>query len=145
MGIFINLSNHPSTKWDAAQKAAAGDVVDVPFPNVPAAATEEEVAALAAKTAKAVETAFGGARAWYEAHHEGYHSPEEVDAIMAPIIANRQVLVQGEFSLCAELWPRLAAMGFVPVVACSERVSIDNGDGSKTAVFKFVKFRRVRV
>ncbi len=34
---FINLTNHPSTKWGADQLAAAkkyGNIVDIPFPAV---------------------------------------------------------------------------------------------------------------
>ena len=45
--MFINFSNHPSVRWSAEQTAAAiefGDIVDVPFPDVPAGA---DTAALA--------------------------------------------------------------------------------------------------
>lgn len=137
--IFINVSNHPSTRWDAEQMAAAGGhVVDVPFPNVPPEATEEEVAAIAAAVVEAVGNV--NYNFWQSLPKDEYERAA-TSASRAPT----QVLVQGEFSLCAELWPRLADYGFTPVVATSERQSVDLGDGKKAAVFKFVKFRRVRV
>ena len=43
---FINLSNHPSDKWDEKQMEAAkqyGEVMDIPFPSIPAQADENEV------------------------------------------------------------------------------------------------------
>ena len=48
--MFINFSNHPSVRWSAEQTAAAiefGDIVDVPFPDVPAGADTAAVSALA--------------------------------------------------------------------------------------------------
>ena len=50
--MFINFSNHPSVRWSAEQTAAAiefGDIVDVPFPDVPAGADTAAVSALAAR------------------------------------------------------------------------------------------------
>lgn len=48
---FYNITNHPSTKWGADQLAAAcelgGEVIDLPFPNVPPLATSEDVSAMA--------------------------------------------------------------------------------------------------
>lgn len=49
---FFNVSNHPHNKWSEAQKAAAlaltdGEIIDVPFPNVPPTASEEDVDKLA--------------------------------------------------------------------------------------------------
>lgn len=48
--IFINFSNHPSGRWDVKQKKASeqyGRIVDIPFPMVPAQASQEEVGILA--------------------------------------------------------------------------------------------------
>ena len=55
--MFINLSNHPALKWSKEQSAAAaeyGDIVDIPFPSVPAEADEAEVNALAETYAEKV-------------------------------------------------------------------------------------------
>ena len=48
--MFINFSNHASTRWGVPQKQAAkkyGEIVDVQFPNVNPEATSEEVHELA--------------------------------------------------------------------------------------------------
>ena len=125
MAVFVNVSNHPSDKWDEKQLSAAGNVLNVVFPNVPPEATEEEIEALATKVVEDVVSRLAAA---------GALTNEE-----------KRVLVQGEFSLCNEIWKKLGAMGFQPVVATSERQSVDLGDGKKTTVFKFVQFRRIRV
>ncbi len=48
---FYNITNHPSAKWSADQLAAAselgGEVIDLPFPNVPPLATSQDVSATA--------------------------------------------------------------------------------------------------
>ena len=48
--MFLNISNHPSSAWNAKQLEAArqyGEIVDLHFPNVSPSATKEEVQALA--------------------------------------------------------------------------------------------------
>jgi len=49
--MFVNISNHPSSKWSTAQRSAAeqlgGAIIDIPFPNIPATATRQEIAKLA--------------------------------------------------------------------------------------------------
>ena len=47
--MFINLSNHPSTNWSEKQLADArqyGDIVEYPFPDIPATEGEGYVASL---------------------------------------------------------------------------------------------------
>lgn len=43
--MFLNLSNHPSADWPAAQRASAeaigGEILDEPFPDVPPEAAED--------------------------------------------------------------------------------------------------------
>lgn len=53
----------------------------------------------------------------------------------------RRVMVGGEFSLTVVLVRRLARAGFQPVLALSERVSVDGPDGKKTSVFKHRGFK----
>ena len=46
MGVFINLSNHPSNAWSKEQYEAAseyGEVVDIPFPQIEASSSEEDI------------------------------------------------------------------------------------------------------
>lgn len=116
--MFLNISNHPSSKWAPEQlSATGGEVVDIPFPNVEPTATTAEITAMAISLTRLFCGRF----------------PEKGTA-----------LVQGEFSLCSELWRMLSAMGWRIVVATSERVSVENGDGTKTVSFRFVQFREIR-
>mgnify|MGYP001297379241 CR=1 FL=1 len=121
--MFINISNHPSGRFDAAQLAAAselgnGQVHDLPFPNVPPEASPEEVRALALDLVSRV--------------------PSEA----------RVAMVQGEFSLFLEVVPRLQERGVQIVVATSERDVVEGPDGQKVVRFRFCQFRtlpRVRL
>lgn len=48
--MFVNFTNHPSGSWGAAQRRAAqvyGEILDLPFPDVPPALSAAAVAALA--------------------------------------------------------------------------------------------------
>lgn len=117
MAHFINVSNHPSAKWGAEQRAAAeafGEITDLAFPNVEPSATTEEIGALA-------------------------------DLLLWQIPAGATVLCQGEWTLAYAMCTRLRARGHRVVVACSRReVEESQGeDGStrKVAVFRFCGFR----
>ena len=117
MGRFVNLTNHPSARWSEAQlQAAGGDVVDVPFPNVPPAAGRDEVESLA------------------------NHVVEQVLDLNPGT-----VLVQGEMTLTYRVVSALHQHGVKVVAATSERrvVETTNEDGStdKRVVFSFVQFR----
>ena len=49
--MFVNFTNHPSGSWGAAQRRAAqvyGEILDLPFPDVPPTLSAAEVAARAA-------------------------------------------------------------------------------------------------
>lgn len=121
---FINFSNHKSTSWSAEQTDAAkslahgGCIIDVPFPNVPPSASEEEVAEMA-------KDAF--ATIW--------------DA--KPAV----VMVMGEFSLSHKVTERLKGNYITVVVATTEREVVEKtnekGETVKVSSFKFVKFRKV--
>ena len=55
--VFINLTNHHSKYWREQQKKEAhkyGAIVDIPFPNVPAEATEDDIRRLCDATVKKV-------------------------------------------------------------------------------------------
>ena len=50
--IFLNHTNHPSSKWSVEQISAAkifGEIVDVPFPNIPPQLDENEVKEIVAE------------------------------------------------------------------------------------------------
>lgn len=115
---FANLSNHPYDRWDESQLKAAtemvkgGELLMFPFPNVPATATTEQVQQMA-------------------------------DGICRDILGmeTTHAMVQGEPTLVKAITDRLIPAGVICVAACSERNSVDNGDGTKTVSFDFVQFR----
>lgn len=116
---FINFSNHPSTGWGEEQRNACGEgtnIIDVKFPAVPSTATTSEVKALAEKCVEEILS----------------HKPVAV-------------MVAGEMTLVVAVVTLLQAHGVKVVSACSERVSIEsvgeNGEVTKTSVFRFVQFR----
>ena len=131
MAIFVNISNHPSSKWSKEQLDAAhrmGEIVDILFPNIPASASKEDVKKIACDVVSAAY------------HVDGFDVED-----------SNFVLVQGEMSATYEMVQRFATlnymtgMTFIPVVACSERnvieKQLDDGTTKKEVVFKFVKFR----
>ncbi len=111
---FLNLSNHPSANWDAAQTKAAlalaERIEDIEFPAVPPAADEKEIEALA-------ETCMA-------------QIPPETS----------HALVQGEFTLTVELVRRLQARGITCLAATSMR-NVEEADGRRVSTFAFVRFR----
>lgn len=124
--MFVNLSNHPSEKWSDQQKgmfSGGHAIVDIPFPPVPASASMVEVHAMARDIVAA--HFIDPARGWTDGR-------------------KNRVMVQGEFSLTIELTRMLQALGWECVVACSERNTVDNDDGTKTTRFEFVRFRILR-
>lgn len=119
MGVFINFSNHPSSKWSKEQIDAAlkyGALVDVEFPKVNPAATEEDIKVLGDECVKKILS-------------------------LSPNI----VMCQGEFTLTYYVVDRLKENGVQCVSACSERVAeehkAEDGTLIKSSIFKFVSFR----
>ena len=116
---FINFSNHPIAKFTPEQLQALEGfsiVAEVPFPQVPASASREEVQALA---------------------------QESVERIMA--FRPDVVMCQGEFTLTYAVVTELKARGVKVVSACSDRnsreVVHDDGSVTKESVFRFRQFR----
>lgn len=116
--MFINFSNHPSTCWGKNQIKAAevyGEIVDIPFPAVPADSDEAGIQELA-------DTYIAKIRAYRPAC----------------------VLCQGEFTLAYRVIHELLQEGIKTVAACSDRVCREyaiDGITEKTAIFEFVRFR----
>lgn len=118
--IFINLTNHPSNKWDEKQIEAAkqyGEIIDISFPDITAQADEKQIVKLAEQ---------------YFDHIRGYHCTA--------------VMVQGEFTFTYHLVKMLEEAGIPALAACSERKveEIVNSDYSvsKKVDFHFVRFRK---
>ena len=116
--MFINFSNHASTRWGVPQKQAAkkyGEIVDMQFPNVDPEAISEEVHELARVCAEKIME-------------------------MKP----ECVLCQGEFCLSYQVIQKLKKAGIKVVAACSERKTEEKkigNDTRKVSYFIFVQFR----
>lgn len=115
--MFVNISNHPSAKWDTRQRALAlalaqGEyILDVPFPEVPANASCADIYHMARRLAATV--------------------PDEACYAM----------VQGEFTLTFSVIKELQARGITCVAATSRRFVTLSIDGVKESRFEFVQFR----
>lgn len=117
--MFLNFSNHPSDRWNKAQRQAAegyGEIRDVPFPDVPSLAKTEEITILANQYSERIIR-------------------QHPDCVMC----------QGEFTLTMAVVRRLQKAGILCVCACSERRAVEehmsDGTTKKTAIFEFVQFR----
>ena len=128
--MFVNFTNHPSGSWSAAQRRAAqvyGEILDLPFPDVPPTLSAAEVAALADEWAARI-------------------------LALRPAC----VLCQGEMTLTTRVVRLLSIFPFssiqyqgvrgVPVVAaCSARCAASRTDADgcthRQTEFRFVQFR----
>ena len=115
--MFINLSNHSSQRWEEEQLNAAkklgGDITDIAFPNIMPASTSFEVDALA---------------------------NQYLEKVLE--LQPNAVMVQGEMTFVFSFVKKLQQAGIPAYAATTERISVENPDGSKTSVFKFVQFRQ---
>ena len=119
MPKFINLSNHSSDKWGAAQRSAAesyGKIVDISFPSISPHADSAEIDLLVS---------------------EYYSKIKEYDC--------SAVMVQGEFVFTYRLVKHLKESGYTILSACTERrvteFTDENGRTQSRSVFEFVGFR----
>ena len=116
--LFINFSNHPSSRWGDAQLAAAekyGEICDLPFPVVDEQSSEEEVSQLADR---------------YVATIMSMGIPEDLT-----------VHVMGEMTFTFAVVKRLKELGIRCVASTSERRTTYTADGVKMSEFSFVRFR----
>lgn len=116
--IFLNLSNHPSDKWDEEQTAAArefGDIADYPFPSIEPTATEGEIERLAEETLQQIAERYAG--------------------------SELTVHVMGEMTFTFALVARLKERGIRCVASCTERMAEEREGGEKLSTFRFVGFR----
>lgn len=119
--MLINLSNHPSANWKQEQVEAAkkyGRVHDMDFPQIDPEAGSLQVAQLADQ---------------YEQKVRQLLAQENTGA--------SAVHLMGELTFCFALVARLQKAGITCLASTSRRDTVENGDGSKTSVFRFVRFR----
>jgi len=118
--MFINHTNHPSSKWGEKQTAHAMElcanegIADVPFPQIPAGASSDEVQRMAEDKV-----------------HELYF-----------IQGHRTILVQGEMTYVHHFINAAKRLGIYCYAACSERIAEEMPDGSIKKDFQFVQFRQ---
>ena len=117
--IFINHTNHPSSKWGIEQISAAtilGDIIDFPFPNIPPQADEIEIKKIVEENLREILN-------------------------FSPAF----VLCQGEFNYTFEMVTELKKNNISVVAATSERIvsTVIEEDGSSRSIstFRFVRFR----
>ncbi len=116
--MFINLSNHTSTRWSEAQKEAArqyGEIVDIPFPAVSPHISSEELDELV---------------------EEYFNKIQQYSDVV--------VMVQGEFIFTYRMIVLLKKHGIRVVAAQSDRRTIEFVDENKNtrreSEFEFIKF-----
>lgn len=133
MTKFINLTNHPSNGWSEKQINAAkmygkkltfdgkelqadekpNQIIDYSFPNIPPNATSRKV---------------------FDFVDYAFNKIVEMEDV-------NFVLLQGEFTFVVKLSALLKSSGYKVGCATTERVSVENPDGTKTSKFEFVQFR----
>jgi len=117
---LLVISNHPPEKWADDQKAGWDVINYIPFPDVPAAESLEEVVDLALPIIDQI-------RDWREGHPDG------------------RVSIQGEFTLTAYLVTAVEkAYGWVFSFPTTERRVVEEVKDRETvrkAVFCFVRWR----
>lgn len=117
--MLINLSNHPTVMWLPEQLAAAhnayGEVIDLPFPAVPADADEAEILALAQTYLRKVQNTY------------------------APEVA--AIHIMGEMTFTYTLVCLLKDAGYTCVASTTLRKVYEEAPGRRTSVFHFVRFR----
>jgi hypothetical protein len=116
--MLLNLSNHPSTTWSAAQLSAAqaayGGVSDHPFPAIDPVWVKQDIHALA----------------------EQY-----VATILALSPRPVAVHLMGELTFSFALVRLLQALGITCVASTARRQVVEKAPGHKEAIFEFVQFR----
>ena len=116
--IFLNISNHPSTKWSDEQLKAAqkyGEVIDIQFPQVPADEDAVTVYNLANMSVKNLLRLYKD--------------------------ADITIHIMGEMTF-TYAFVHIAKAHSIPCLASTtERIATEK-DGVKTSIFQFVQFRQ---
>ena len=122
--IFINLSNHPSSKWDVKQITAAlkmvdnGPIIDVTFPSIEPELEYSDVIDLAKDYFTKVTNLINE----YEVDYVVFH-------------------IMGEMTFTYNLVKILNDNGYHCYASTTKRNVVEK-DGVKTSVFEFVQFRK---
>ena len=121
MNYFVNLSNHSSMKWSDEQRNAAreyGAIVDIPFPQIDPEADTDEI--------------FDLADNYLDEIYNKYHRFEDNELT---------IHVMGELTFVFAFVTAAKNYGITCVASTTERV-VEENNGVKTSIFKFIKFRK---
>lgn len=122
--LFINISNHPSSKWDVKQIDAAlamvnnGPIIDMPFPNIDPNMSSSDVIDLADNYFSKILNLIHE----YEADYVVFH-------------------VMGEMTFTYNLVKLLNENGYHCYASTTKRNVVEKEDGTKISVFEFIQFR----
>ena len=118
--MIINLSNHPSEGWQEKQRAAArcyGEIVDMPFPVIPAESGEGDIASFVRDYLGRIEA-----------------------------LRPDAVFLMGEYTFVYMMAGELEERGIPALSSSSERIvterTMEDGAIEKSTRFDFVRFRR---
>jgi hypothetical protein len=124
MKVFINYSNHPTSKWSSDQLNAAKEmadrVIDESFPQINPEATEFDVVDLAKSEINRLFQTYSG-----------------YDEFIIHI-AGEMTFVAYFVSQINKWW----AANAICITSTTKRDVMENSDGSKTVKFGFVRFRQ---
>ena len=121
--MFINISNHPSTGWKEEQTNDAqiyGNIVDIPFPNIPPQMDTEEMKLIVDDYIRKIEVLTIGKTEGMLIHVMG----ESVFSFMLVVFLLRK--------------------NYKVVASTTERIVSYEGDVKRTE-FKFVRFREYKL
>ena len=107
---LINISNHPSNKWETGQSLDYGKVIDIPFPAINYDSNFQRIA-----------------DSIYDTIRNRYHrTPRDCT-----------VMVQGQHVATFAIVATLMSCGFRCVSAFTDRIVSENPDGTKLSRFVF--------
>lgn len=115
---FINISNHPASKWRSDQMNAAleyGEIEDFAFPQISPEHDDAAIEILAQN---------------YFLQIINENQPYQLT-----------IHLMGEQTFCYALLQKFKAVGIKVVASTTSRISEDETGGKKTSVFQFVRFR----
>ena len=122
--MLINLSNHPSEKWEKKQKSTAnnnfGSITDLRFPAIDPSWDKEAVN-------KKVDEYF-----------------DKISSVLDQCANEPKpnaVHIQGEFTFVYQLVSLLKSSGIICVASTSTRNAVEVENGQKIVKFSFVQFR----
>lgn len=121
--MLINISNHPSAKWQPHQKNMAensyGKIFDISFPDVPAEADSLYILSIAREYSQKIIALV-----------DEYSNESKPNAVH----------IQGEFTLTYRIVSLLKKSG-VKCIASTSKRDISEENGKKVIHFNFVQFR----